>query len=135
MKKLILLFTVFTFVVTSCSSDDSKPSEDQDPLIGVWVYYKYISNGVEQTLDECEKQIKLTVNVNGTFIDNLFVDVDGVCVDDGGEGIWKSLGNNMYSFTYYVGTEDEETEEETLTFEGNTVIFGGDVGQEIYIKE
>ena len=120
MKKLILLFTVVTFAFTSCSSDDD--SSSSDPLIGIWTWHQSFFNGVEQTLDDCDRMDTVTINANGTLTERYFFEIDGVCEPDGTDAAtWQNLGNNLYRIIYGAGTSEEEILEQTIMFQGNTV--------------
>lgn len=119
MKKLILLLTAFTFVFTSCSSDDDN-TPSQDPLIGAWNYYKYFENGVEEPLDPCETDETFVVLADGTFSAEYFDEVTvGSCESAGAfNGTWENLGSGTYALT-----SSGFTDEEDVTFDGNTFYF------------
>jgi hypothetical protein len=122
MKKAILFFTLATFLLTSCSSDDGdNSSSSQDLLIGTWTWYQSFFNGEEQSLDDCDKMDTIVINSDGTFNESYFYDDNGTCVSDGTDsGTWQNLGNNVYRTVYGAGTPDEETLDQTILFEGNT---------------
>jgi len=118
MKKLFLLFTVISLVLTSCSSEDSS---SQDPLIGTWTWYQSFDNGVEETLDDCDKMDTIVINSNGTLNESYFYNNNGTCESDGTDSAtWQNLGNNVYRIVYDAGTADEEIIELTIIFDGNT---------------
>ncbi len=115
MKKLILLLTAFTFVFTSCSSDDDS-SSSQDRLIGAWNYYKFFENGVERPLDPCETDETFDVLADGTFSAEYFEDNAGTCeLVETNSGTWENLGSGTYSIT-----QSGFTDEQDVTFDGST---------------
>ena len=118
MKKLILFLSVFALVFTSCSSDDDSGS-GQDPFIGTWKYFKYIQNGVEQTLDSCDIEETLVVAANGDYMASFYYEIDGNCeLDEAVSGTWQNVGNSSYALTIEGFTYTEQ-----VTFEGNTFYY------------
>ena len=90
MKKVILFFTLATFILTSCSSDDSdNSSSSQDLLIGTWTWHQSYFNGEEQSLDDCDKMDTIVINSDGTFNESFFYDDNGISID----------GSTQLSFT------------------------------------
>ncbi|WP_298237369.1 lipocalin family protein [uncultured Algibacter sp.] len=133
MRKLILLFSILTLVLTSCSSDDS--SSSQDLIVGTWTYYKAFTNGIEEVLSDCEKQETFVFSSNGV-IDYTYYEEDGLgncLLEESISGSWINEGNNVYTLTFA-----GESSSETLTFENNTFYYeetsGTDVYKEVYIK-
>ena len=116
MKKLILLLSVFTLVLTSCSNDDDTATS-QDQIVGTWKYFKYLENGVEQTLDPCDTDETYIYDANGG-VTVMYYDLDGNndCVlSDTFTGTWVNAGNGAYTLS-----ANGFTETENITFEGNT---------------
>lgn len=114
MKKTLLLLTafVFTFSLTSCSSDDDGSS---DPFVGSWRYFTSYEDGVEYPLDDCESQDTFVVSSNGTFQTTLHDEFGGECqIDIQVSGTWDNLGNGTYS-----STTDGDTYVQNVIFEGN----------------
>lgn len=115
MKKTLLLLTafVFTFSLTSCSSDDDNSS--QDPFVGTWKYFTYFEDGVEYPLDDCESQDTFVISSNGTFQITRHDEFGGECqIDIQVSGTWENLGNGTYS-----STTDGDTYVQNVIFEGN----------------
>ena len=137
MKKLILLFTVISLILTSCTSDDSTSS--QDKLIGFWTSFQSFYNGSEIILDECDKMDSILVNSDGTFTEAFFYDNNGTCVSDATDnGLWVNRGNSIYEITYDAGTIDEDVLLVTITFSNNSFTVettdGTDTYTEVYIR-
>lgn len=117
MKKLILLFSVFTLVLMSCSSDDDSGS--QDPLIGTWTYYKTFADGVEEPLTACDMQETFVFNSNGTVSYKYYEIIGGVCeLEESASGTWTNDGNGIYTSIL-----DGESTSQEITFDGNTHYF------------
>ncbi|MCF6294413.1 MAG: lipocalin family protein [Flavobacteriaceae bacterium] len=128
MKKLILLFSVFALMLTSCNKDNDTPS--QDSFIGTWTYYKSFENDVEIELSDCDLQDTIQVNADGTFSFSDYDDFAGPCeLDFSGTGTWENVGDGNYSTTI-----DGETSVVNLTFEGNTFYFE-EVDEDITYRE
>ncbi len=132
MKKLILLFSVFTLILTSCSSDDD--TTPQDPFIGTWTYYKLFENDVEVELSDCTLQDTIQVNANGTIVFSYYEDFNNPCELVGTDNAtWENVGAGNYSTTF-----EGETFVENLTFEGNIFYFEDIDGEftyrEVYIR-
>jgi hypothetical protein len=66
MRKLILVLSIFTVVLTSCSSDDD--GGYQDSFLGSWKYFKSFEDGEEFALEDCEDLIIFDILSNGTFM-------------------------------------------------------------------
>ncbi|MEZ4793163.1 MAG: lipocalin family protein [Gelidibacter sp.] len=118
MKKIILLLSVCTLMLTSCNKDDDN-SSSQDLLIGTWKFYKYFENNIEIPLEACENEQTLGINANGTYTFTDYIEVGNTCeIDEALTGTWRNAGNGVYVL-------DEETDAFTLsiTFEGNTFFY------------
>ena len=116
MKKLLLVFSVFVLVFTSCgNNDDDTPTLDQ--FIGTWKYFKHFENGVEETLDLCETEFTLQVLEDGTFIETYYMEgPNNTCVvDETFTTTWTNEGGGNYSFDF-----DGDVEIIPITFENNT---------------
>ncbi len=121
MKKLILLFSVFALVLTSCSSDNDSSSNDR--IIGTWKPYKIFVNEIEEGLDECRDMDRLVFLEDGSY-EATFYDLDNNdnCIEDTESYLnieWEKGSNNTYIFTY--GDEEPYTEE--VFFESNNVFY------------
>lgn len=79
MKKLsyILLAIITVTQFTSCSSDDSNGSNDQNFILGKWQLVKITPNIDGEELSDCRKEETLTFFDNGN-IENYFED-NGLC--------------------------------------------------------
>lgn len=133
MKKIILLFSVFALVFTSCSSDDDNGSED--PFVGTWKYYKYFENGVEIPLEECEELTTLVITSNGVFKTTVYENMGNGCeVEYVATGTWENVGSGMYSTTL-----DGDTYVQEAKFEGNTMYFeeidGGETYKDVFMRQ
>ncbi len=119
MKNFILFFSVITLTLTSCSSDDSSPSEEQ--FIGTWIISKSFTNGVEDILDACEKKFKISVNADGSYTEDYFYNDNDICELDTDYGFWENIGGDIYRIVYDAGPgEQAQTRVVTIVFEGNT---------------
>ncbi len=128
MKKLILLFSVFALVLTSCDKDNDTPS--QDPFIGTWTYYKKFINDIEVELSDCTLQDMIQVNANGTIVFSYYEDFNNPCELVGTDSAtWENVGAGNYSTTF-----EGVTFVENLTFEGNTFYFV-EVDEDITYRE
>ena len=57
MKKLYtLLFVVFIFTFSACSSDDESSKINTEQLFGKWTLNQSIYNGQQETLSDCDKK-------------------------------------------------------------------------------
>ncbi|MDH3322268.1 MAG: lipocalin family protein [Flavobacteriaceae bacterium] len=119
MKKILLFLLIIASAVSisSCSDDDDSP--DNDSIVGQWHLSQILLNGIPLPLElaPCELQGVLEFKSNGTFTIETFEENElGECVLDEIEtGTWVNKGDNVYAITI-----DGETEEATVTFEGNT---------------
>ena len=120
MKKVVLLLSVFTLMFTSCGNDDDAAAVD--PIVGVWKYYKYFENDVEDVFLPCENENTFVFNAEGAFsyIDYLENASNDCEVDESVSGTWFNVGNSNYTLTDGVDSITENT-----TFEGNTFSFIG----------
>ena len=116
MKKVIflLLIIITTLGLSSCTSDDDNP--DQDQLIGKWKAIEYSFNGVENS-DPCDLEGVFSIKSDGTFTNEDYEsDQNDTCfLDETVSGTWTNNGKNSYSFE-----AAGETETYTMVFQGNT---------------
>lgn len=120
-------------VFTSCSSDDDGGS--QDPFIGNWMYHKYLEDGVEVTLEECENLTTLKISSNGTFITKVYENLGTGCeLEYTSTGTWENLGSGIYSTT-----SDGDTYVQEVGFSGNTMYFeevdNGVIYRDVFIRQ
>jgi hypothetical protein len=135
MKKLILLFSVISLALTSCNSDDDS-SSSQDQIIGTWKFHKFFTNGVEETLTDCEKQETYTFRSNGT-VDYMYYeqDLSSNCIlEEDVTGTWENDGNNNYAVDFGDGPSTQ-----AVFFQNNTFyfedVFEGDTYRQVYIRD
>ncbi|WP_289044580.1 lipocalin family protein [uncultured Olleya sp.] len=136
MKKLTLVFSLFSLILFSCGNDDDNgDSITQDPFIATWQYYKYFEDGTEIVLEDCETQSTFQVFENGDFMSTFYeLDTNDDCQIEGTtNGTWENVGNGFYSTTF-----DGETVTSEVHFDGNTLYFedvdGGITYRDLYIK-
>ncbi|PID68689.1 MAG: hypothetical protein CR989_04480 [Flavobacteriales bacterium] len=117
MKKLLLVFVLFTSVmaISSCDKDNDAPKEDQ--LVGKWVITSQKLNG-KIVVDECLELKTITVKTDNTVSQEMYKKNEmNKCIFDKTEnGTWKNKGNNVYNIN--VGDLDLDY---TVTFSGNTL--------------
>ncbi len=98
MKKLLLLLSA-TLLLSffSCGSDDDN-SSSADPIIGLWVFYKYYENNVEIDIEACEKQKRFQYLESNLAKYRYYAeDDDGIChVQPPISGSWQNLGGGEY---------------------------------------
>lgn len=135
MKKLILLFSLSSLVLCSCSDDES-PMSNEDIMVGTWSIDQWFVNGEERTLDECEKRSLSTVKENGTItLKNFYFDeTSGTCQADEIETLtWENIGDNVYRVIFDPNTPEERIFELEITFDGTGMgYFETVVGQTTY---
>lgn len=134
MKKVIFLLSVFSLILTSCSTDDDNGSS-QDPFIGTWKFSQSFENGVEQALRACADLETIVISSNGTFTATGYDDFgDGCELDFSQSGTWENSGSGMYAIT-----EDDETFIIQVGFEGNTMYFEeideGVTYKDVYVRQ
>ena len=138
MKKLILLFSVFALILTSCSSDDDDKVSYQDPFIGKWQLSQAFVEGVAVHFENCEEKTTLQVNGDGTWDETYFEkDQNDTCQWSAlRQGTWENLGDNNYS--RLINNFPDSLRIEEFIFEGNTLSFESDytglVRKAVYIK-
>jgi len=123
MKKIFLLLVVSISVcMTSCKSDDDAagPADTQDKFIGVWKITQEFENGVEQTLETCDLESRLTVTDDQKYSGASYDLENETCVlQETLTGSWENLGSNKYKIT--PDLDGEEAIEATITFSGDTM--------------
>jgi hypothetical protein len=126
MMKKNLLFSIFAFVICSCSSVDD---DIQDQFIGSWTYHQLFINDIEETLENCDKMTTLVVNANGTYISNTFTDDNnsGCNPRTPANGTWEKKGNITYTLSF-----DGDTNDVQIIFEGNTISLTRTEGSKTY---
>lgn len=118
MKKITLAIAALTLIFTSCSKDDSNENSDnQDKIIGTWLYETRFENATEIALDDCEKKDTRAYASDGSFSFKFHENSGNSCnLDDTETGRWAKDGNN-YRFT-----DEVETYSELITFENGKLI-------------
>ncbi|WP_339849512.1 lipocalin family protein [uncultured Dokdonia sp.] len=128
MKKFILLLSVITLTLNSCSSDDDNTTvQAEDSFIGIWTQSKSVFEGNDQPLDDCDRQSSFTINLDGTFTESsYFTNSAGICeLDFSDPGTWENLGNNTYKLKYNAD-EDGDQYEENITITDNVFVVSYD---------
>lgn len=127
MKKLnLFMCVVLALLIFSCSKDDdSKNSDSDDLIIGVWKPVKdvWTNNGVEEVevFSTCEQKSRLTFEGNGNIKIVSFDEDMGNCIEDNYgfvSGSWEKIseGNYKVTTTYYDEyTKKNETDIETVS--------------------
>ena len=129
MKKAnLFMYVLLTLFIVSCSKDDdSKNSDGDDLIIGVWKPVKdvWMNNGVEEVdiSSTCEQKSRLTFEGNGNIkILSFYEDEDnGNCIEDNfgfisSSWVKISAGNYKVTTTYFDEfTNKNETDTETIS--------------------
>lgn len=117
MKQIILLFTVFALLCTSCNSDDDAGS--QDPIIGTWTYHQSFVDGVEEPLSNCEMQETFIFSSDGSVYYEYFEIIQGNCeLEESVTGSWINNGNGNYTSIVEGSSSSQD-----VTFDGNTFYY------------
>lgn len=115
LKYFSILITVLIF---SCSnSNNDEPNIDTSPIVGVWALEGKIFQGMEDVVDECEQQNRLTFTSDGRL--NIYYTDNFPCEffnqefdyiindEDTNLEITENGNNNLYKFNILVLSETE----------------------------
>lgn len=92
MKK-VFTFLLGLILITSCSSDDDAPANN-DPILGTWVLVESSAFNPE----ECGQESTITFNPDNTGSGTFYISQLS-CQAQSSSGSWANLGNSRYSIT------------------------------------
>lgn len=110
MKKIVLL--PILLLIVACSSSDSS-SEVNNPvsasIVGKWTLEKIVKGGVDQGVDNCEKQNYLIFSpTNVIYMQEYYTGTENQCFEQTpSQGTYSLEGNTLshsYSFSSYQET-------------------------------
>lgn len=119
MKKILLLL-LFTCSIFSCVvvEEADQIEEPQDPIIGVWKFYKQVEYGIEVEQNPCRYEDTLIYDADGTSTLEYFsVSEEGDCKSLLiGTNTWSST-DGVYTEKIFFKTEYSDPGEETSVLE------------------
>jgi hypothetical protein len=136
MKKLLLLFISAT--ILSCSTDESTPEQQVEPILGEWEIFKMGSTSNDGTysedlMEECNGQSTMTFNEDGTVTKVNYFQRECIARNMYEYFFWKNLSPEYYNFRYKFKGEDSGWDETVnMEFEGAYLIWHFDNGSQYF---
>ncbi|MFT5245043.1 MAG: hypothetical protein ACI8QQ_002991 [Psychroserpens sp.] len=123
---IVAFISILTF---ACNSDDDSTDgtigDNQAKIIGAWRYASGTTNGVADTLDDCE----LMDTVTFTSSQVTFTYFEGVdCADTGSETISYTISDNTITITF----DGESYTSEIITLNNTTLTLKDTEDDEVY---
>lgn len=109
--KSILPLIFLSFILISCSSEDSSETSEDDAIIGTWGKFEYLEeDGRIREVDPRLSENQMTFHSDGTVSSHFF---DGTFD-------WHNIGNGTYALT--VKGESAEGEKEIMELLNNGIL-------------